>query len=107
MADKIVVMHDGLIEQIGAPLELYDHPANLFVAGFIGSPAMNLVNGVIQNGRFVSERGLHLPIGSAPPASSGRPVVYGIRPEQFTLDNSGVPAKVVVLSRQGLKHRQS
>src|SRR3546814_5952687 len=41
MADKIVVMHDGNVEQIGAPLDLYDHPANLFVAGFIGSPAMN------------------------------------------------------------------
>src|SRR3546814_3762911 len=43
MADKIVVMHDGKVEQIGAPLELYDHPANLFVAGFIGSPAMNFI----------------------------------------------------------------
>ena len=45
MADKIVVMHDGLVEQIGAPLELYDRPDNLFVAGFIGSPAMNLLKG--------------------------------------------------------------
>jgi hypothetical protein len=44
MADKIVVMRDGIVEQIGAPLELYDHPANLFVAGFIGSPAMNMAN---------------------------------------------------------------
>ena len=43
MADKIVVMHDGIIEQTGAPLELYDHPVNLFVAEFIGSPAMNLI----------------------------------------------------------------
>ena len=45
MADKIVVMHDGLVEQIGAPLELYDRPANIFVAGFIGSPAMNFLKG--------------------------------------------------------------
>ena len=45
MADKIVVMHDGVVEQIGAPLDLYDKPANLFVAGFIGSPAMNLLKG--------------------------------------------------------------
>ena len=45
MADKIVVMHDGRVEQIGAPLELYDAPANLFVAGFIGSPAMNMLTG--------------------------------------------------------------
>ena len=47
MADKIVVMHDGIVEQIGAPLELYDRPANLFVAGFIGSPAMNFLKGTI------------------------------------------------------------
>ena len=43
MADKIVVMHDGIVEQIGAPLELYDRPGNMFVAGFIGSPAMNFL----------------------------------------------------------------
>ena len=48
MADKIVVMHDGLVEQIGAPLELYDRPDNLFVAGFIGSPAMNMLKGRIR-----------------------------------------------------------
>ncbi len=49
MADKIVVMHDGVVEQIGAPLDLYDKPRNLFVAGFIGSPAMNFLNGKIVN----------------------------------------------------------
>src|SRR2546429_4141844 len=49
MADKIVVMHDGLVEQIGAPLELYDRPSNLFVAGFIGSPAMNFLKGTIRD----------------------------------------------------------
>ena len=53
MADKIVVMHDGVVEQVGAPLELYDRPANLFVAGFIGSPAMNFLKGHLQGGRFV------------------------------------------------------
>ncbi|TIV59438.1 MAG: sugar ABC transporter ATP-binding protein, partial [Mesorhizobium sp.] len=50
MADKIVVMRDGRIEQIGAPLELFDRPANLFVAGFIGSPAMNLLKGAVKKG---------------------------------------------------------
>src|SRR5215204_4277853 len=55
MADKIVVMHDGIVEQLGAPLELYDRPANLFVAGFIGSPAMNFVTGRLQGGGFVSD----------------------------------------------------
>ena len=48
MADRIVVMHDGRIEQIGTPLELYDRPGNLFVAQFIGSPAMNVVNGTVR-----------------------------------------------------------
>ena len=51
MADKIVVMHDGRVEQIGAPLELYDKPDNLFVAGFIGSPAMNMIKGRIRDQR--------------------------------------------------------
>ena len=50
MADKIVVMRDGRIEQVGAPLELFDRPANLFVAGFIGSPSMNLLKGVVRKG---------------------------------------------------------
>ena len=50
MADRIVVMHDGIVEQIGTPLELYDNPANTFVAGFIGSPAMNFINGTLRNG---------------------------------------------------------
>src|SRR6058998_2735933 len=65
MADKIVVMHDGLVEQIGAPLELYDRPQNLFVAGFIGSPAMNFLKGAIRaNGglEFLSESGIRLPL---------------------------------------------
>ena len=57
MADKIVVMHDGLVEQIGAPLELYDHPNNMFVAGFIGSPAMNFLRGTIRaNGAALVRR---------------------------------------------------
>ena len=51
MADKIVVLHDGVVEQIGSPLELYDRPANLFVAGFIGSPAMNFIKARLEGGR--------------------------------------------------------
>ena len=74
MADKIVVMHDGLVEQIGAPLELYDHPDNMFVAGFIGSPAMNFLRGTIRaNGAasFEGPNGLHLPLHTAPAGSDG------------------------------------
>ena len=82
MADKIVVMHDGIVEQIGAPLELYDRPVNLFVAGFIGSPSMNVLEGRIEGGSFAVGN-LLLPLGNAPAAPAGRPVYYGIRPEHF------------------------
>jgi multiple sugar transport system ATP-binding protein len=102
MADKIVVMHDGIVEQIGAPLELYDRPANLFVAQFIGSPAMNVLKGRLQGGRFVTETGTTLPVANAPAASDGKPIVYGIRPEHFILDESdGLPAEVAVVEPTG------
>ncbi|MEI8276861.1 MAG: sn-glycerol-3-phosphate ABC transporter ATP-binding protein UgpC, partial [Hyphomicrobiales bacterium] len=68
MADKIVVMHDGIVEQIGTPLELYDNPANQFVAGFIGSPAMNFLKGTIRiNGSamFEGPNGVKLPVANA------------------------------------------
>src|SRR5580658_6072822 len=107
MADRIVVMRDGVVEQIGAPLELYDRPANLFVAGFIGSPAMNLLQGTIRlDGKpsFVIDGGVSLPLGSAPAGSDGRPAIYGIRPEHLTLGGSdGVPAEVSVLEPTGLE----
>ncbi|HEX2136086.1 MAG TPA: sn-glycerol-3-phosphate ABC transporter ATP-binding protein UgpC [Microvirga sp.] len=101
MADKIVVMHDGIVEQIGAPLELYDRPANLFAAGFIGSPAMNFIKGRLADGGFVSAGGLRLPVGAAPAGSDGRPVIYGIRPEHFQLTDAGVPLEVVVVEPTG------
>ena len=101
MADKIVVMHDGIVEQMGAPLDLYDRPNNLFVAGFIGSPAMNFVKGKIGSGGFEAEGGFALPVGRAPAASDGRPVVYGLRPEHIRIDPQGVPAEVVVIEPTG------
>jgi multiple sugar transport system ATP-binding protein len=97
MADKIVVMHDGLVEQIGAPLELYDRPENLFVAGFIGSPAMNFMRGTIRaNGSaaFEGPGGVRLPLPAAPAAWNGRAAVYGVRPEHFTLADDGADAEV-------------
>jgi multiple sugar transport system ATP-binding protein len=104
MADKIVVMHDGVIEQMGAPLELYDRPANQFVAGFIGSPAMNFLDGKLQaNGSAYVETsgGQKLPLKSIPQGSSGRDVVYGIRPEHFEMGEGGLPAEVVVVEPTG------
>src|SRR5579863_5730051 len=82
MADRIVVLRDGVVEQVGAPLDLYDRPANLFVAGFIGSPAMNFLKGSVKvDGKpsFLTESGVKLPLISAPPASDGKPCFYGIR----------------------------
>src|SRR5690606_8033157 len=81
MADKIVVMNGGHVAQMGAPLELYDRPANVFVAGFIGSPSMNLIEGVVA-GDHVVTGDLRLPLAGAR-AEEGRRVVYGIRPEHL------------------------
>jgi multiple sugar transport system ATP-binding protein len=104
MADKIVVMHDGEVEQIGAPLDLYDRPKNLFVAGFIGSPAMNILKGKLAvNGSaaFQGSGGLTVPLSTAPAASDGRPVVFGVRPEHLQLSDSGFPAEVAVVEPTG------
>ncbi|SMO71778.1 ABC transporter ATP-binding protein [Paracoccus laeviglucosivorans] len=97
MADKIVVMHDGRVEQIGAPLELYDRPANLFVAGFIGSPSMNMIEGQAQGGVFVAKDGQHLPIPRAP---EGRKLIYGVRPEAITLGGD-IPLTIETLEPTG------
>jgi multiple sugar transport system ATP-binding protein len=104
MADKIVVMHDGLVEQIGAPLELYDQPANLFVAGFIGSPAMNMLKGRVRvNGSagFEGSGGIRFPITAAPAGGDGHPAICGVRPEHFTLADDGVEAEVQVVEPTG------
>ena len=104
MADKIVVMHDGIVEQIGAPLELYDKPNNLFVAGFIGSPAMNFLTGVIRaNGavEFEGPAGTRFPLVAAPVGSDGRAVIYGVRPEHFTIADDGAEAVVQVVEPTG------
>jgi multiple sugar transport system ATP-binding protein len=79
MADRIVVMNAGKVEQIGTPLELYDNPANLFVAGFIGSPAMNFL----------------------PEKRDGRDVLVGVRPEHLQISSDGMPAEVVVVEPTG------
>jgi multiple sugar transport system ATP-binding protein len=107
MADKIVVMHDGLVEQIGAPLDLYDRPDNLFVAGFIGSPAMNLLRGQIgdnvrANGaaQFEGPAGLRVSL-AAPAAWNGRAVTCGIRPEHFMIADDGAEAIVQVIEPTG------
>ena len=101
MADKIVVLHDGIVEQIGEPLELYDRPGNLFVAGFIGSPAMNMIKGRLERTGFVADDGIALPTETETTATFGTPVVCGIRPEHFSFDDNGFPATVKVVEPSG------
>src|SRR5207253_5093967 len=104
MADKIVVMHDGIVEQMGSPLELYDSPANQFVAGFIGSPAMNFLKGKVKsNGTagFEGPNGVKLPLKSAPANSEGQPAVYGVPPEHFTIAEDGAEAEIIVVEPTG------
>jgi multiple sugar transport system ATP-binding protein len=102
MADKIVVMHDGRVEQIGAPLDLYDRPDNLFVAGFIGSPAMNMLAGAIDDGggRFVTGEGVALPVAGRLERRPEGGVVYGLRPESMRLGGE-VPLRIDVVEPTG------
>ena len=100
MADRIVVMEGGRIAQEGAPLDLYDRPASLFVAGFIGSPAMSFLHGRLEGGRL-RLAGLDLPAAHG----GTREVVVGVRPEALHLDGGGggdgIPAVVRVIEPMG------
>jgi multiple sugar transport system ATP-binding protein len=103
MADKIVVMNAGKVEQMGAPLELYDRPANIFVAGFLGSPAMNLLHA-----RVTADRQIQLADGSVvatrtlPAELTGKDVVFGIRPEHIRVaSEAGLPAEVLLIEPTG------
>ncbi|MGC1172721.1 ABC transporter ATP-binding protein [Polaromonas sp.] len=100
MADRIVVLHDGVVEQIGAPLDLYDRPANLFVAGFIGSPAMNVLKGTLGADGFHAEGGLVLPVVQPASMPTGT-ALYGVRPEHFRLSDTGVTALVKIVEPTG------
>jgi multiple sugar transport system ATP-binding protein len=101
MADKIVVMHDGIVEQIGPPLELYDRPFNMFVAGFIGSPAMNFLKGHMEADGFVTTDGIRLPVAPATGVQPGQALTLGMRPEHVEITAQGAPAEVVVLEPTG------
>ena len=101
-----MVLNHGRIEQVGSSLALYDKPANLFLAGFIGSPAMNFLLGrVAGNGAGMTvavSGGLHLPAPGLGSADAGRVVVLGVRPEDFRLDGAGVlPLAVGVIEPTG------
>jgi multiple sugar transport system ATP-binding protein len=106
MADRIVVMHDGIVEQIGTPLELFDRPRNLFVAQFIGSPAMNVLEGTLRKAdgqTWVEAQGQRWPAGALGQAADGLAVHYGVRPGDISVSTSGdgIPAKVIVVEPTG------
>ena len=104
MADKIVVMQDGYIEQIGSPLEVYDSPANTFVASFIGSPAMNMIEGIVdtnKTGFQLEVNDAHLPLPKLPELMKGQKIIAGVRPENLIPSKSGIPAKIAVVEPTG------
>ena len=100
MADQIVVMRDGHVAQIGAPLELYDQPANTFVAGFIGSPSMNLVEGIVKGSTFQAP-GMAIDLGERAGGLDGRNITLGMRPENLSLATHGFEATVAVIEPTG------
>ena len=106
MADRIVVMHDGIVEQIGTPLALFDHPGNLFVAQFIGSPAMNVFDGTLRlegDRAWVLAYGLQWPVGEVGSGRDGQAVSYGIRPSDIGVAAaaSSIAATVMVVEPTG------
>jgi multiple sugar transport system ATP-binding protein len=108
MADRIVVMRDGRVEQVGSPLELYDRPANVFVAGFIGSPAMNFLDGHLEHAEAGSRvrlaGGVAIEWGSAVQAQPGQALRVGVRPEHLEFapaGAAGIAAQVRVVEPTG------
>ena len=93
MADRIVVMRDGIVEQAGSPLDVYDHPVNLFVAGFIGSPSMNFLTGAVRRSdgtaRVALPDGQQIGVPEGLDVAEGQPVVVGVRPEHLAVSETG------------------
>ena len=85
MADRMIVMNEGIAEQIGTPLEVYERPQSLFAAQFIGSPSMNILDGRVEGNRLVIANGAELTVGDIPQG----PVKLGIRPEHIVVDDAG------------------
>ena len=106
LAQRVMVMNKGIAEQIGTPVEVYEKPASRFVASFIGSPAMNLLEGQMDDSgtRFVLENGMQLPLPGSRGQFAGRRMTLGIRPEHIALSSqaeNGVPMVVETLEILG------
>jgi len=104
MGDRVAVLKDGILQQVDTPLALYDRPANLFVAGFIGSPAMNLLSAKTSGEGIATVDGYQLPIDRGAAARASGAVTLGVRPESWRLaadDDEGYPVKVAVVEELG------
>jgi multiple sugar transport system ATP-binding protein len=104
MGDRVAVMKSGILQQVDTPLALYDAPQNLFVAGFIGSPAMNLLEGSLSDaGAMINGRPIPVALTAAERASQSGPVTVGIRPENFKVSETkeGIPIKVTLVEELG------
>lgn len=106
MADIVVIMRDGVIEQAGKPLDIYDNPKNLFVAQFIGSPGMNVLEGTIvdaDGNKCVNYAGLNLPIPKSANVKIGQKIIYGVRPEHLVpnVSGEGISADITVVEPTG------
>jgi multiple sugar transport system ATP-binding protein len=104
MGDRVAVLKDGLLQQCDTPLNLYDKPNNLFVAGFIGSPAMNLIEGqVAQDGIHIGDYVVPVPRETLAKAPDEKKLMLGIRPENFTLGegNDGIGIDIAVVEELG------
>jgi multiple sugar transport system ATP-binding protein len=101
MADRIVVLKAGIVEQVGTPLELFDRPANIFVAEFIGSPAMNLFPGIVEKEAAVLAIGAKLPLPKSTKLDNGRKIVFGIRPEHFHIGKAGINGRIEIIEPLG------
>jgi multiple sugar transport system ATP-binding protein len=99
MADKIVVLNGGKIEQFGPPLKLYNDPENVFVAGFIGSPEINLLNVEVQGNFATTQDGVRVPLPRT--LDEGRTIAYGIRPQHILLADQGIEALVSLVEPTG------
>ena len=103
MANRIVVMNEGVVQQVGPPLALYDKPANVFVAGFIGSPTMNFIDGVVDaKGTGVRLASGTLVAAAATGLRDGQEVTLGVRPEHLHFAGSGIPGEVLVVEPLGM-----
>jgi ABC-type sugar transport system ATPase subunit len=102
LGDRIAILNEGRLEQVGAPLEVYERPATLFAAGFIGSPPMNLIDAEVANGALTAAGGLRIPAPEG--LQRGQKVIAGVRPERLTVAAEGKPgdARGRIASREAL-----